>query len=171
MRKHHIVALWLFVIFLGISVGAGLYEARIMVPIWRETSPETWLNTGIAFWAFVTTGPLTLLVLGGIFLAWRSHGPARRWWLYALGVSVVERIATFGYFIPTMIWLQAQPGSSTASVIETLDTWALLNHGRHILSASAWLLSLKALSLIGAGREPRSARVTCARSSRPMTKV
>jgi Domain of unknown function (DUF1772) len=158
MQKPHIVTLWLFVIFLGISVGAGLYEARIMVPIWRETSPETWLNTGIAFWAFVTTGPLTLVALAGLYFAWHSDGPAKRWWLAALGVSMIERIATFAYFIPTMAWLQAQTGDANAAVTGTLDTWAMLNHGRHVLSISAWLLSLKALSLIGVRQEASTTR-------------
>lgn len=149
MQKPAIITLWLFVIFLGISVGAGLYEARIMVPIWYDTPPETWLNTGIAFWAFVTTGPLTLLVLAGLYCAWRSTGPVRPWWLAALAVSVVERIATFAYFIPTMAWLQGQTGDAGAAVTSTLETWTFVNHGRHVLSISAWLLALKALSLLG----------------------
>ncbi|TKT78191.1 DUF1772 domain-containing protein [Aquamicrobium sp. LC103] len=149
MQKPATIILWLFVIFLGISVGAGLYEARIMVPIWRDTPPETWLNTGIAFWAFVTTGPLTLLVLAGLYFSWRSVGPVRPWWLAALVVSVMERIATFAYFIPTMVWLQGQTGDAGAVVASTLETWTLLNHGRHVLSILAWLLALKALSLIG----------------------
>lgn len=160
MQKPSILVLWLLVVVQGIGVGAGLYEARIMIPIWRATPPETWLNTGTAFWAFVTTGPLTLLVLIGLRCAWRSDGPVRRWWLAGLGLSVAERVATFAYFIPTMIWLQSQVGNVDPAVIGTLDSWAMLNHGRHVLSIAAWLLSLKALSLAGARSEAPAAHPT-----------
>ena len=33
--------MWLFVTNLGIAVGAGLYESRIVVPHWLETSPDS----------------------------------------------------------------------------------------------------------------------------------
>ena len=143
--------LWLLVIFLGIGTGAGLYESRVVVPIWAETPPETWVQTGTAFWAFVSTGPLTLIVLVSLAAVWRFDGPARSWWRAAIGIATVERIATFTYFIPTMVWLQQQTGMS-AEVGSTLATWSALNHGRHVLAIAAWLLSLKALSLISAGR-------------------
>src|SRR5438876_117396 len=65
------IVLWLFVINLGIAFGAGLYEARIVVPQWLSPSPESGLswnaelarqsNTGMRFWVYVTTVPLTLL--------------------------------------------------------------------------------------------------------------
>jgi len=35
------IALWLFVIALGIDLGAGVYEARIVVPLWANGVPET----------------------------------------------------------------------------------------------------------------------------------
>ena len=143
--------LWLLVIFLGITVGAGLYEARVVVPIWATTPPETWVNTGTAFWVFVSTVPLTLLVLASFVVIWWFEGAARPWWLAALCVVVVERAVTFAYFIPTMVWLQQETGL-TAEVSSTLATWSRVNHGRHVLSISAWLLSLKALSLLSAGR-------------------
>jgi len=38
--------------------------------------------------------------------AWLEQGPRRYWWLSAAAISVVERIVTFSYFIPTMLWLQ-----------------------------------------------------------------
>ena len=143
--------LWLLVVFLGITVGAGLYEARVVVPIWAGTPPETWVHTGTRFWVFVSTVPLTLLVLASFVVIWRFEGAARPWWLAALCVVVVERAVTFAYFIPTMAWLQQQAGLTT-DVSSTLATWSLVNHGRHVLSISAWLLSLKALSLLSAGR-------------------
>jgi hypothetical protein len=149
MSRASVVLLWLLVVLLGISVGAGLYEARVMLPIWAATPPENWVNTGTRFWVFVSTGPLTLTVLASLWFAWRSPRPVRPWWVAALAVATVERIATFGYFIPTLAPLMGQPSADAAVVDATLETWSLLNHGRHLLSISAWLLALKALSLSG----------------------
>ena len=57
--------LWLFVINLGIAYGAGLYEKRIVLPMWFSKSAEAGLrvkseamrqtNTGMRFWVFTTT--------------------------------------------------------------------------------------------------------------------
>ena len=64
------ILLWLFVINLGIAYGAGLYEKRIILPQWFSKSAESGLrvnseamrqtNTGLRFWAYVTTVPLGL---------------------------------------------------------------------------------------------------------------
>ncbi len=35
--------------------------------------------------------------------AWVDDGPRRAWWLAAVAITVVERAATFAYFIPTMV--------------------------------------------------------------------
>ena len=64
------IALWLFVINLGIAFGAGVYEHRIVVSRWLSSSLESGVHwnasaarqddTGRRFWAFVSTVPLTL---------------------------------------------------------------------------------------------------------------
>ena len=48
---------------LGTAFGAGIYESRVVVPEWQNTPPQTWPNTGLEFWVYVTTVPLTLLTL------------------------------------------------------------------------------------------------------------
>src|SRR5919109_5191185 len=106
MRKYlPSVLLWLFVINLGVAFGAGIYESRVVVPIWESSSPQTWPNTGLEFWVYVTTVPLTLLTLANLVAAWQEQGTRRHWWLGASAITVVERIWTFSYFIPTMIRL------------------------------------------------------------------
>lgn len=146
------ILLWLFVINLGIALGAGLYEARIQVPEWLVSTPGglRWdaeaslrANTGLRFWAFVTTGPLTLLTLASLGLVWGAGGAARDWWLLAISLTVVERIATFAYFIPTMVRLQA--AGAGAQVQQTLGSWATANYVRHALNLAAWLCALQAL--------------------------
>jgi len=91
--------LWLFVINLGIAIGAGLYESRIVLSDWLSSSDSTrhWNadvvrhdNTGVRFWAFVTTVPLTLLTLANALAAWRSGGELRGWWLTAAACALLE---------------------------------------------------------------------------------
>jgi hypothetical protein len=150
MRKYvPKVLLWLFVINLGIALGAGIYEQRVVIPQWEHIPPQEWPNTGIEFWAYVTTVPLTLLTLANLVAAWLERGPRRNWWLGASAISVVERIATFSYFIPTMLWLQGTEDLSEAAVQAALSQWLLLDYGRHVLTLGAWLAALKAFSLPG----------------------
>ena len=149
MQNFAALLLWLMVIFLGIGFGAGLYESRIVVPMWAQTPPESWVNTGTRFWAFVTSGPLTLVTIASLLVVWGYAGPSRAWWIAALAAVMVERALTFGYFIPTMISLQGETGMSAATSAR-LATWSLANHLRHVLSFGAWLLALRALSLLNA---------------------
>jgi hypothetical protein len=150
------IVLWLFVVNLGIAFGAGLYEDRIVVPRWISSSTESgthWNaeaarldNTGLRFWAFISTGPLTLLTLLNLLAAWRATGAARGWWLAAALVALAERLFTFTYFIPTMVGLMGAADSPESAAIAT--RWSQCNHLRHAITLSAWLASLKTLAVI-----------------------
>jgi hypothetical protein len=140
------IVLWLFVINLGIACGAGLYEARVVIPQWAEIPPQSWPNTGLMFWVYVTTIPLTVLTVANLIAAWMDSSPRRSWWLSAAGVILLERVATFAYFIPTMVGLTSAE-LPDATVKAALAQWLFFNHGRHVLSLTGWLLALKALSL------------------------
>jgi hypothetical protein len=82
-----------------------------------------------------------------LFLATRSIGPDRSWWLAAALLIVLERAATFGYFIPTMVRLQRGAGLPDAQTLATLSQWMWLNHARHVLLLVGWLIALRALTL------------------------
>jgi hypothetical protein len=150
------LVLWLLVINLGVAFGAGLYEHRIVVPRWTGVPSESgphWLaaaalldDTGRRFWAFVSTVPLTLLVLTNLFVAWRSAGPVRSWWLAAALVALLERLFTFSYFIPTMVGLMRAPDSPESAAIAR--RWSNLNYLRHAMVLAAWLAALKTFALI-----------------------
>lgn len=149
--------LWLFVINLGIALGAGLYEAKIAFPQWLMALPETgyqWnaeaarqANTGLRFWIYVTTIPLTLLTLANAIAAWNHRGKLRHWWLGAAGVTAIDRIFTFFYFVPTMLQLMSGNLSQTEAVSTALQ-WGNLNHLRHIIVLVALLAALKTFSLL-----------------------
>jgi hypothetical protein len=152
------ILLWLFVINLGIAFGAGLYESRIVVPDWIGTTPETgyfWNaeaarqdNTGLRFWVYVTTIPLTLLTLASLAAVWWTQGAMRYWWLFAALAALADRIFTFSYFIPTMLKLMRDETSSANSVALALQ-WVNLGYVRHALALIAWVAALKAFSLWG----------------------
>ena len=149
------ILLWLLVINLGIAFGAGLYEHRIVVSRWIRASSATGVqwdaaaarqdDTGRRFWGFVTTGPLTLLTLANVIVAWRSTGAVRSWWLAAAGTALADRLFTFSYFIPTMVRLMR--ATDTARTGASAQRWAKLNYLRHAIVLGAWLASLRAFAL------------------------
>ena len=148
--------LWLFVINLGVAFGAGLYEGRIAVPNWLTTTSDGarhWHaeaarrdNTGLRFWVFVTTVPLTLLTCANLFFAWGAAGPPRAWWLTAGVAALTDRLLTFAYFIPAMVGL-LQAADSPDSVA-TAERWVTLNYVRHAVTLAAWLAALEAFALV-----------------------
>jgi hypothetical protein len=147
--------LWMFVSFLGITFGAGLYESRIVVPRWTNSpvgESNHWNadaarrdDTGRRFWAFVSTVPLTLLTILNLIGAWRSTEPMRTWWLAASILALADRLLTFFYFIPTMVRLLNSPDSLEAA--RRAIFWANLNYLRLALVSAAWMAALRAFSL------------------------
>ena len=146
------ILLWLFVINLGIAFGAGLYESRIVVPRWIETghwnAPAARAdNTGLRFWVFVTTVPLTILVLSNLVVAWSAPAPVRVWWLSASLLALADRVFTFSYFIPKMIKLINDPALAPDSATSMAVQWIRLNYFRHAISLAAWLAALRTFSI------------------------
>jgi hypothetical protein len=151
------ILLWLFIINVGTAFGAGVYEAKIVIPQWSSATAGPhfhWdaeaalrTNPGPRFWAFVTTVPLTFLTGASLVFAWFLQSPRRELWLGAAAAVFVERIATFAYFIPTMVRLQH--GSVRAGTVEsTLSRWISLNHVRNGVYLAAWITALQALTFV-----------------------
>jgi hypothetical protein len=145
------------VLNLGIACGAGLYEARIVVPQWLGGSPRTgyrWnraaaveANVGLRFWVYVTTVPLTLLTLASLLASWWVSAPVRTWWLCAALAALLDRVMTFGYFIPTMLELMRGDGLREPDASARALRWARWGYVRHAATLVAWLAALKAFSL------------------------
>jgi hypothetical protein len=140
------ILLWLLIINLGIALGAGLYEARVVIPQWANLPPRDWPNTGLSFWAYVTTVPLTLLALANLIAAWVDKSVRGKWWLSAVFIVLIERLTTFSYFIPAMLNLAASD-LPHAEIAARLSQWLFFNHARHLLTLAGWLMALKAMSL------------------------
>jgi Domain of unknown function (DUF1772) len=154
MQRVATLLLCLFVVNLGISLGAGVYESRIVVPQWIDTSDDGayhWnaeaarrADTGLRFWAFVTTGPLTLLTLGNLVAAWKARGAGRGWWLAAALAALADRLFTFSYFIPTLIRLMREESVADSRAVAMAVQWATLNYARHAIVLVALLSALRA---------------------------
>ena len=122
------LGLLLLVINLGIVCGAGMYEQRVVLPLWFPKTSSTSagirvnhamiLDTdpGMKFWAFAATVPLTLLTLLNLWTSFQAplYAPSpaaaltSRWsavlyWRAAACVALLERTGTFCFFIPTML--------------------------------------------------------------------
>lgn len=142
------ILLWLFIVNLGVVFGAGLYELRIILPLWFSSPPQSIgsPDSGLKFWAFISTGPLTALSIANLVLALQSPEPRHDWWLVSAIVILVERLMTFTYFIPTIIRLQRSTASA-AEVTAGAVQWKRLNYLRAALTLASWLAALKVLSL------------------------
>jgi hypothetical protein len=148
--------LWLFVINLGISFGAGLYEKIIILPMWFTKFPEIGYrvnvnamletDTGRKFWASVNTVPLTLLTLANLIVSLQVTGAKHNWWLAACLLVIIERIGTFSYFIPTALKLMRSKNLIEKKASSLISSWLFLNYFRNAFTLIAWIMALEALS-------------------------
>lgn len=156
------VFLWLFVIMLGIEIGAGLYEARVIVPLWshappesvwawnalRQANPQFAANAGNRFWIF-TTPAVGLLALIALISGLRTRREHRRWLMAATIPAFFIVAATFIYFVPTLIELMTAraDGSNAAQIASKANMWVMLNWVRAVIYLAAWLCGLRALTI------------------------
>lgn len=76
--------------------------------------------------------------------------PDALWHLAAVAIVIVERVATFSYFIPTMAALMGSDWLAEEELKAALSRWLFLNHGRHVLTLAGWLAALKATGQLDA---------------------
>jgi hypothetical protein len=151
--------LWLFVVNLGLACGAGLYESRVMVPLWftpAEGGDTHWdagaarrADVGRRFWVHLTTLPLTALTLASLAAAWRMPPGVRAWWLGAAAAALLDRATTFAYFLPAMVRLMGGERGTAQDATARARRWARLGHLRQAMPLTAWLAALVALYRLG----------------------
>jgi hypothetical protein len=139
----------LLVLNLGVVVGAGLYEARVVMPLWGSALPETARSpeAGRRFWLFVATVPLTVLALFNFAMALLEHGPWRLWWLFAALLVIAERVVTFAYFIPEMVRMQRSAPTEPKEIEARFAAWRARNRFRLGILIVAWLAALQSLHM------------------------
>jgi Anthrone oxygenase len=152
------MTLWLFVVVLGLDLGAGIYEGRIVVPSWARGVPETLadgnayrqvaIDAGMNFWKYMTSA-VGLCALLALLFGLRVPQPERYWRMGATLLEIAVVVWTLAYFRPTLIRLFVAHGADmTAEAVRaTVERWVFLARFRVALSGVAWLAALRAAAL------------------------
>jgi len=153
------ITLWLFVIALGLDLGAGVYEARIVVPLWAGGVPATLaegnpfgrvaIDAGMRFWAYMTSGVALLAILSLVF-GIRTPASQRAWRTFAAIAELVVVATTLLYFRPTLVRLFMGHGAglSTSAIESIVHRWVFWSRLRIAVSFIAWCAALRALTLV-----------------------
>lgn len=149
------ILLWLFTLNLGTVFGAGIYEARLVIPLWFpratggryvvDTSAMQTIDSGRRFWSMATTVPLTLLTIINVIRAWDYQSASPNWWLIAACLMLAERLLTFSFFIPNAIRVSKIGTTDPARAGRLAAWWIRANYFRNAMTLACWLLAMKAL--------------------------
>lgn len=154
--------LWLFVIALGIEIGAGLYETLVVMPLWslappdsviayyqhNVANPQFALNAGGRFWMVFTplVGLLALAVVLSSFGTAREH---RTWRVLGATLILLVVVFRFVWFVPNIIRLTGKDvlSMSPGELTSLTHGWVRLNWVRVVFCLAGWLCALRALSV------------------------
>jgi hypothetical protein len=150
-----IIALSLFLFTITLSLGGGIYEVLVIYPNWKhDVTPANLLaklqssgqlNANKRFWPLVS--PLQgLLAIVSIILAIKFTGEAQSYWLTAAILIFVNRLITFGYFVPEMLRKIMKPEQIETTRLQAIvRRWTALSPLRIIPELLAWGLIVAAL--------------------------
>jgi hypothetical protein len=152
------LSLSFFIFSVGIGIGAGLYETRVVYPNWTlDPNPQTLgaklissgqAGAGRRFWPFVSPVSM-LLALFNLYLAWQQTGSLRTIWFASAMVIVAKSIATYSYFVPTMMRKIGRAEKMDGNTLrQTVRRWAALSPLRVITELFAWTSGIWALVLL-----------------------
>ena len=153
------IALSLFIFFLSIGMGGGLYEVLAVYPNWKkDPTPPNFsqklkdsgqMLAGRRFWPLVSPMTMLLAVLN-VFVARQATDLLRTVWLAAAIAVIVKSIATYTYFVPTMMGKLMKSETMKPDVlVRTVNRWTTLSPLRLILELFAWITAVWAWSLLG----------------------
>jgi hypothetical protein len=141
----------LAVVALGLSAGALLAEAGVLVPFWRSENPESFLawykrHAGLLLRFF---GPLEvasgLLVIAATILAWSGLLPGRALFTASTGLTVAV-LASFPLYFKSANARFAAGSVPNAKVEAELKRWATWHWARTTLAIVAFLSAASALA-------------------------
>jgi lysylphosphatidylglycerol synthetase-like protein (DUF2156 family) len=156
------ILLWVFVILAALVLGGGLYELRVVIPLWAHAPPESvWTfaqlrnsqpaftpNAGIRFWIFLT--PVHLLISIATFVAClKTRGAHRRWVMISTAAFIVLHLAALFYFVPALdkIFSSQNSGMAPAEVVSRVHTWVYGTWIRFVISLAGFVCGLKAMKV------------------------
>ncbi len=150
--------IYLFVLSSGVQVGAALYEVTVVTPLWAGAPPGSvlhWnpmpayaINPG-SFWR-VSTPFYALSGLLMVLGAWAMPRRVRRLALLAGGIGLLAFVVTISYFVPSLIKLIVNNGAgmSGEAITHMVQSWTRWNWVRLGAIVAAWLMAIRALSLV-----------------------
>lgn len=151
------LALWALVIALGLQTGAGIFETRVLVPLWAADPPSSVIaffgqpmrpDSGRRLWILLSP-VTTVITIVNLVLAIRSDDPNRTWWIAAAALALAVLIATFAYFVPVLVALpRAAAELPPAKVAAMVRRWVALNYVRAVAISAAWLAALRAFAAL-----------------------
>ncbi|MGE3274540.1 MAG: hypothetical protein AB7O67_05475 [Vicinamibacterales bacterium] len=143
--------LWLLVILVGMQLGAALFEARVIVPLWSGAPPESvstfYLDNPLRpdatmHWWIYTAPAVGVLALFNIFFAWGTRGEGRGWWLLGSFLALAAVAFGFLYSMPTLLTLSDPRLLTPEVVVSTTNQWVTMNYLRAGVYFVAWLCIL-----------------------------
>jgi len=121
------IILWLFVVAVGLEIGAGMYEMILVVPLWANGAPESVvafyqqnvanpqfaLNAGPRFWMFMTP-TVGLLAIATLLTSFKTAARHRKWRIAGSALIIFIVAATFAWFVPNIMRLGQDVPNMTA---------------------------------------------------------
>jgi len=153
------IPLALFLLFLSVGLGGGLYETLAVYPNWKTNpTPQDFTQklrasgqtlAGRRFWPFIS--PMTaLLALLNLFVAWQKTGLLRTVWLAGAIAIIVKSITTYTYFVPTMVRKFAKAAEmKPEQLTKTVRLWTALSPLRLFMELFGWIAAIWAWLLLG----------------------
>jgi hypothetical protein len=148
----------LFVIVLGIELGAGLYETLVVLPTWTPDAlsyyrhnvefPQYAITAGPRFWMFQTPF-LGVVSLVTILTGLRTQREHRKWRMLGAGLALLVVVGTLAWFVPNLLSLigEGVTRMSAEQISSVTDLWVRLNWVRVFVYSAAWLAGLKAMTV------------------------
>jgi hypothetical protein len=145
----------LLLIMMGLEIGAGLFDALVIVPLWSHdpqaahvfwmANPQFAPQPGPHWWMFST--PATgLLALCTLFLAGRLPRPQRK--LLRIGAALAFALValTFAWYVPLLLQLQGPQVLAWAPDVASHKAalWVGWNWVRAFAYILAWLFVIRA---------------------------
>lgn len=140
----------LTVVLLGVTAGAMLTEAAILVPYWQSVTPEVffdWYGGNaprlVDFYSPLEVGSAVAALACAILASSTSRPGARSWWLATVLSLLV--IATFFIYFQDVNAAFAERAIAADALSDTLRTWGQWQWGRVALGLGAFAASIMAL--------------------------
>jgi len=162
MNRIEPILLWIFVILAAIVLGGGLYELRVVIPLWahsppesawefaalRVTSPQYTPNAGVRFWLLVTPAHL-LISVATLVASWKTNRKHLRWVILATVPFIVLHLAALLYFVPALdrIFNSRNLNMSPDEVVSRVHLWVNGTWVRFAFVFGAFLCGLRALQV------------------------